>query len=150
MRKTMDDMPAIDPDSRRYDTGDDAFADDLAGNVATRRPSGARPGLYGIAQGQLLGLAEDGKAELVRNVATIAGIVREIATQVEGVGIEPFAGYVRQAADLVDELHGSVRDKSVEALIDDGRDLIRQQPEIAIAAAVIAGFLAARVLKARR
>lgn len=148
----MADMPAYDPDSHLAD-GENEFADDLAGNVygLAKSPgtAGARHGLYGIAQTQLLNLADSGKTELVRNIAGVVGIIRTVAKQVEGFGVEPYAGYARQAATLVDELHDNIAEKSVEALIDDGRDLIRQQPEIAIAAAVIAGFLGARLLKAR-
>jgi hypothetical protein len=148
----MADMPAYTPDDRPHDAGDDAFADAVAGNVhdlPVRHRAASGNALLGVAQSQLLGLAEGGKSELVRNIATIAGIVREVATQVQGLGVEPFAGYAAQAAALVDDLHASVRDRSVEDLIEDGRDLVRQQPEIAIAAAVIAGFVGARILKAR-
>lgn len=149
----MADMPAYAPDNRPDDAADNDFADDVAGNVyavaRSPRHGGAGNALIGVARNQLLGLAEGGKAELVRNIATIAGIVREVTTQVQNLGVEPFAGYAGQAADLVDDLHGLVRDKSVDDLIDDGRELVRQQPEIAIAAAVIAGFIGARILKAR-
>lgn len=148
----MADMPAYDPDSHLND-GENEFADDLAGNVygAARAPVGigARHGLYGIAQTQLLNLADSGKTELVRNIAGVVGMVRTVARQIEGFGVEPYAGYARQATSLVDELHDSITEKSVEELIEDGRALVRQQPEIAIAAAVIAGFLGARLLKAR-
>jgi hypothetical protein len=144
----MVDMPAYDPDSHRND-GADEFADDLAGNVYPAAKTGTRHGLYGIAQTQLLNLADSGKSELVRNIAGIVGLVHTVTSQVSGFGVEPYAGYARQAAALVDGLHDSIAEKSVEDLIDDGRALVRQQPEIAIAAAVLAGFLAARLVKAR-
>jgi cysteine synthase len=148
----MADMPAYDPDSHLND-GEDEFADELAGNVYAMSKSpgtaGTRHGLYGIAQTQLLNLADSGKTELVRNIAGVVGMIRTVAKQVEGFGVEPYAGYARQATSLVDELHDSIAEKSVEELIEDGRALVRQQPEIAIAAAVIAGFLGARLLKAR-
>jgi hypothetical protein len=144
----MADMPAYDPTERLDDPGDD-FADDLAGNVYPARRANAGRGLAGIARSQLFGLADGGKAELVRNIAGIVGLVRELASQVEGFGVEPMAGYARRASSLVDELHDSIAEKSVEALIDDGRALVRQQPEIAIAAALILGFVGARLLKAR-
>jgi len=144
----MSDKPAHDPDSHIGDV-EDAFADNLAGNVYAKPRVGSRHGLSGIAQTQLLNLAESGKIELVRNIAGIVGLVHTIAAQVEGFGVEPYANYARQAASLVDGLHDSIAEKTIEALIDDGRMLVRQQPEIAIAAAVITGFLAARLLKAR-
>ena len=147
----MANMPAYDPDSHLAD-GENEFADDLAGNVYGARAQGAggtRHGLYGIAQTQLLTLADSGKMELVRNVAGVVGLIRTVTKQVESFGVEPYAGYARQAAALVDDLHDSIAEKSVEELIEDGRALVRQQPEIAIAGAVIAGFFAARLFKAR-
>ena len=154
----MDDMPAFDPNDRSLDGGDAGFADAISGTDHRAAPGhfrsnvGARPGggLVGIAQSQLLGLAETGKADLVRNIGSIAALVGEVASQVDKVGIEPFAGYARRTTALVDDLHGSIRDKSVEDLIDDGRDLVRDNPEIAMVAAAIIGFLAARVVKAQR
>ncbi|MBC7505094.1 MAG: hypothetical protein H7267_05155 [Sandarakinorhabdus sp.] len=143
----MADMPAYDPDTA---PGYDSFADELAGNVyPTRNPADPPRGLYGVAHKQLFGLAEGGKAELVRNIGSIVTMVREIAGQIEGFGVEPFAGYARQASGVVSDIHDKLAEKSVEALIDDGRALVREQPEIAIAAAIITGFIGARLLKAR-
>ena len=143
----MADMPAYERDNN---VDDDAFADELAGNLYPNRSAGTPPrGLYGVAHKQFDGLAEGGKAELVRNIGTIANMVREIAGQVEGFGVEPFAGYARQASGIVSDIHTSFAEKSIDALIDDGRDLVRQRPEIAIVAAVAIGFIGARLLKAR-
>ena len=143
----MADMPAYERDNN---VDDDAFADELAGNLYPNRSAGTPPrGLYGVAHKQFYGLAEGGKAELVRNIGTIANMVREIAGQVEGFGVEPFAGYARQASGIVSDIHTSFAEKSIDALIDDGRDLVRQRPEIAIVAAVAIGFIGARLLKAR-
>ena len=143
----MADLPAYETDNS---VDDDAFADELAGNLYPNRTEGAPPrGLYGVAHKQFYGLAEGGKAELVRNIGTIATMVREIAGQVEGFGVEPFAGYARQASAIVNDIHTGFAEKSIDALIDDGRDLIRQRPEIAMVAAVAIGFIGARLFKAR-
>jgi hypothetical protein len=144
----MADMHAYVPDDPAANAGDD-FADDLAGNGYPVARRGTANGLLGLARNQVFGMADGGKAELVRNIAGIVGLVRELATQVEGFGIEPMASYARRTSTMVGELHDSIAAKSVEDLVDDGRDLVRQQPEIAIAAAVIIGFLGARLVKAR-
>ena len=144
----MADMTALHPVRPAGDI-DDEFADALAGNGDALLRSDSRRGLIGLATTQIFRLAEIGKTELVGNIAGIAGLVRGVTSQVENFGVEPFAGYARQAAELVDGLHNNIAEKSVEALIDDGRALVRQQPAIAIAAAVIAGFLASRLVKAR-
>lgn len=144
----MADMPAYNPDRDPSEVGDD-FAEAISGDATPRARTNMMQSLIGAGRGQVLGLADNGKAELVRNIAGIVGLVRELAAQVEGFGIEPFAGYARRTSGLVTELHDSVAEKSVEDLIEDGRALVRQQPEIAIAAAVILGFLGARLVKAR-
>jgi hypothetical protein len=104
-------------------------------------------GLIGYAESRLLELAEDGKTELVRSLDGLVSLAQEIAAQVESVGGGPFAGYARQAAGLVDELQGVLRDRPVGELLDDGRDLVRRQPAIAVGVAVVAGFIAARLFK---
>lgn len=155
----MDEMPAFDPHERSRNGGEAGFGDAIAGNAGlsdTPVGNGDRPasmrrtgGLVGIARSHFLEIAETGKSDLLRNVGSIAGLIRELAVQVESIGIEPLSHYARRTTALVDDLHGSVRDKSVEDLIDDGRELVRRNPEIAIVAAAIIGFLGARVLKAR-
>ena len=156
-------MPSFDPTAALADTGDD-FADDIAGETYTPRgrplgqpiphrgQTGARhagSGIVGVARSRLLGIADEGKAELLASLTSLVGLVREVASQVEGLGIEPLAGYARRASSVVDELHTSIADKSVEDLLDDGREIVRRQPEIAVAAAMIIGFLGARLLRAR-
>ena len=142
-------------DDYRGDGGDDAFADELAGNVFPgRKPSAARghsthQGLFGSAQTHLYDLAEGGKDDLMRNIASVTHIVRELAEQVEKLGFEPLSNYARQATSMVDTMHDSLAEKSIDDLIDDGRALVRQQPEIAVIAAVIIGYIGARLLKAR-
>lgn len=155
----MVDMPAYHPDDIIDAPGDDAFADELSGNLYHGGRSGrtsytasrAAPprGLYGIAQKQLFGMAEGGKAELLRNIGGLVTMIREITLQIDGYGVEPFAGYARQASDVVNDIHDSLAEKSIEALIDDGRALVRDRPEIAIVAAVLVGFIGARLVRAR-
>lgn len=159
----MADMPNFDPTAALADTGDD-FADDIAGETypPRGRPLGqpisnqgrtlsgaSQAGLVGAARSRLLGIADDGKTELLASLSNLVGLVREVAAQVEGLGIEPLAGYARRTSNVVDELHSSIAEKSVEDLLDDGRELVRRQPEIAVAAAMIIGFLGARLMKVR-
>jgi hypothetical protein len=48
---------------------------------------------------------------------------------------------------VISDLQQTLRDKPVAELLEDGRDVVRRQPGIAIGAAVAAGFIAARILK---
>lgn len=122
-----------------------ALEGDFAGADA---PGGLpRRGLMGIAETRLMGLAEDGKAEIVRNFADLVGLVQDIAREAENYGIAPISGTIRKASGVLEDWHDALRDKPVGELLDDGRDLIRARPEIAIGMATLAGFLAARLMK---
>ena len=155
----MADMPSFNPPAALADSGDD-FADDIVGEGYAARgralgqdmsaPENTGLGLVASARSKLLGIADEGKTELVHGLSNIVGLVREVASQVEGLGFEPLTGYARQASSLVDDLHSSIADKSVEDLIDDGRALVRRQPEIAVALAIVAGFVGARLLKVQK
>ncbi len=114
------------------------------------RRAGIAGNLTGIAQNRLLGLAEDGKSELLKSLDGLFVLVEELAGRVEQVGGGPFAGYARQAVGLIGEIKDGLADKPVEELIEDGRTLVRESPGLAIGIAVAAGFLVARIVKAGR
>ncbi len=121
------------------DTPDD---DDAEPMPAPRR------GLMGIVEDRLLGLAEAGKAELVGSLAGLVDLVHELAGHAETTAGGTLGGYPRQAADRIAALQAHLRDRPVIELLDDGRDLVRRSPGIALAAALAAGFVAARIAKA--
>lgn len=106
-----------------------------------------RAGVFGNAQNRLFEVAEDGKAELVRSFDGLVMLAHEIAARVESVGGSPVSALVRQAAGVIEGWQGTLRDRPVEHLLDDGRDFIRHSPRVAIGVAVIAGFVAARLIK---
>ena len=114
--------------------------------------SPARPALaanlVGNAQTRLLGLAEEGKHELAGSIDNLVALARQIADGIDGFGGGSIAAFSHDAADRLAALQTTLRDTPVEELIDEGRALVRRQPEIAIGVALVAGFLAARVIKA--
>lgn len=113
--------------------------------MPARRPA---QGLYGFAESRLMDLAEDGKSELVRNVDGLVAMVQELAAKVDSAGGGMIGGYAHQAADMLADLQATLRDKPVTELLEDGRDLIRRSPGLAVGVAVVAGFAAARLVKA--
>jgi ElaB/YqjD/DUF883 family membrane-anchored ribosome-binding protein len=54
-----------------------------------------------------------------------------------------YAGSINGIADALEQ-------KSVEELVEDGRELVRSQPAVAVGVAIAIGFLAGRMLKAAR
>lgn len=109
----------------------------------------ARPatGLMGAAQSRLLDLAEDGKSELAKSFDGLVSLANELAARVDSVGVAPLASYAWQAAGLLRDMQQGLRDRPVDDLLDDGRALIREQPGVAVGVAVVAGFIAARLVK---
>ncbi len=132
-----------------HPTLDDAGDFDSDGNLVTVGPAGRdrRAGLLSAAEARLLELAEDGKSELVRGFDGFVLLAHEFAATVDSKAGGPVAGYLRQAAQMLTEFQDTLRDKPVEELLDDGRAIIRRSPQAAIGVAVVAGFLAARIVK---
>lgn len=144
-------LPHDDDFSGGSFAGSDADYDGASytdGEVMNTHRSSQRKGLYGVVENKLFGLAENGKAEIANSFQGIVEIVREMASRVEGLGGGPVAAYANEAVELLDDLHAQLRDKPVDELLDDGRELIRTSPGVAIGVAVFAGFIAARLVKA--
>jgi hypothetical protein len=125
-----------------------ANAQSTTPDIEIVREGGRGSGLFANAEARLLEIAEDGKAELVKGFDGLLAMVQELAANVDSVGGGAFAEYAHSAADLISDLQTSLRDKPVAELLDDGRDIIRRQPGIAIGIAVAAGFITARIIKA--
>jgi ElaB/YqjD/DUF883 family membrane-anchored ribosome-binding protein len=117
-----------------FDTAKRAFGDTAA---SFTEQATARARDY-TAQGK------DRAVEALDGVATLVG---DAAVQVSEKLGEQYGGYVRQAADAVSGLAGSLRQKDPDELIDDARNLVRNSPAVAIAAAAAVGFVLARVVK---
>lgn len=128
---------------------DQGLHDDLDIDSGVASQSGRSLGLFGVAQSRLLELADDGKSELVRGFDGLVTLANELAARIDSTAGGSFGDYAWQAANLLGDIQKGLRDKPVEDLLDDGRSLIRQSPAIAVGASVIAGFLVARLFKAR-
>lgn len=94
------------------------------------------------------GFADEGKAQVTATLDGLVTTVRDLAAKLEGSGAAPFARYLHQAADTVAGWSASVRDKSVDDLMDDTRTLVRTSPAIAVGASIAAGFVLSRLVKA--
>lgn len=88
-----------------------------------------------------------GKDRAVEALDNVAGLVGDAAAQVSDRLGEQYGGYIQQAAEAVGGLANTLREKDADELFDDARNLVRNSPGIAIAAAAAVGFLIARVVK---
>jgi ElaB/YqjD/DUF883 family membrane-anchored ribosome-binding protein len=92
--------------------------------------------------------AEQGKARASEGLDSVAKMIGDGAAQIDGALGGVYGDYVRRAAGAVSDFSDTLRDKDVDELIDDARDLVRRSPAIAIGAAAAAGFVLARIIKA--
>lgn len=104
--------------------------------------------LRGQATDRARNAAETGKTRATETIDGFARAVHEAAGNLEQQVNPQIAQYAHRAADALDSLSESLRNKSVDDLIDDARDFARRSPAVAIGAAVAVGFALSRFLKA--
>lgn len=92
--------------------------------------------------------ADEGKARASAGLDSVAKMISDSASTIDDKLGAAYGDYARKAGDAMAEFSASLRDKDVEELFDDARDLVRRSPAIAIGAAAAAGFVIARIVKA--
>jgi hypothetical protein len=90
--------------------------------------------------------ADDAKAQ---GGAQIAGVSRAAHKAADELSRElpQAAGFIRAAADRLDQASAALRERSVEELLSGFNGFARRQPAAAFAGSVLAGFALARFLK---
>ena len=104
--------------------------------------------LKGQAAEKARSYAEEGKARASAGLESVAKMIGDSASQIDEKLGATYGDYARRAADAVSGFSGSLRDKQVDDLISEARDLVRRSPALAIGAAAAAGFVIARIIKA--
>ncbi|WP_439545645.1 hypothetical protein [Sandarakinorhabdus sp.] len=129
------------------------WAEDLTSQVVpSRRGSGSgRNALADFARSRLVGLVEDARDTLVGQVRSLKSIADQITDTIGGslgdTG-EPFTRMIGNATGAIDNVADALAEKSVEELVEEGRELVRAQPVVAVGLAIAIGFLAGRFMKA--
>lgn len=104
--------------------------------------------LRGQATDRARSAAEQGKTRATETISGLSRAVHDAAGSLEQQVNPQVAQYAHRAADALDSLSESLRNKSVDELVDDARNFARRSPAVAIGAAVAVGFALARFLKA--
>ncbi|WBO21257.1 hypothetical protein [Sphingomonas abietis] len=104
--------------------------------------------LKGQATDKAREYADEGKARASAGLDSVAKMIGDSAAQIDEKLGSAYGDYARKAGDAVAGFSASLRDKDVEELFDDARNLVRGSPAIAIGAAAAAGFVIARIIKA--
>jgi ElaB/YqjD/DUF883 family membrane-anchored ribosome-binding protein len=103
--------------------------------------------LRGQAGDKLRTVADDGKERATTLLDDVAGIIEDAARSIdERLGGE-YGDYAHRASSAVAGFAGRVREKSVDDIVDDTRDIVRTSPAVAIAAAAVVGFALMRVVR---
>jgi ElaB/YqjD/DUF883 family membrane-anchored ribosome-binding protein len=142
--------PALPPELP-VDAGD--WGDDWEDN-ATRPARRGGLGLHtlaDLARPRLTGLVEDARDHLVaqvRSLKSLADVFTGPLSQALGANAEPVNRFIGQATGTIDSIADALAEKSVDELVDDGRELVRAQPVVAVGLAIAIGFLVGRIAKA--
>ncbi len=109
--------------------------------------SGIAGSLIGVAERQLLAVATDGKASLIASIGAVVTGIEDIAGRLDGPAA-PLADMMKSAADSIAGIAQDLDSRSIPELIEDGRQLVRDQPAVAVGLAAGIGFLLVRLVKA--
>lgn len=104
--------------------------------------------LRGQATDRARTAAEQGKTRATETLDGLAQAVHQAAGSLEQQVNPQIAQYAHRAADALDSFSASLRNKSVDELVDDAAQFARRSPAVAIGAAVALGFALSRFLKA--
>lgn len=133
-------------------------ADDTGGNAQGGAQGGsgggirqqlteARGKIGEQASDKVRGLAEMGKERAGGALDQLAQMLTDAAGQVDGKLGAQYGQYARTAAEQVQGFSASVRDKDLDELLNDAREVVRKSPAVAIGAAAAIGFVLARLIQ---
>jgi hypothetical protein len=103
--------------------------------------------LKGQAGDKLRGFADDGKDRTTNLLDDISAVIEDAANSIEQRLGADYGDYAHRAADAVSSFSGRMRQKSVDDRVDDGRQIVRKSPAVAIAAAAVVGFALMRLVR---
>jgi hypothetical protein len=87
------------------------------------------------------------KDKATDGLGSVAQAVRQSTQQLRDQQHDTLAGYVEQAADQIDRLSKTLRNKDVGELFEDAQRLARRNPSLFIGSAFVLGVVGARFLK---
>ena len=100
----------------------------------------------GAVMDQARHLAEEQKAATADNVVRLSRAVHGAADQL-GQELPQASGYIHSAADRLQSISKTLRERSVEDMVAGLGNFARRQPVAAFAGALLAGFALSRFLK---
>lgn len=127
-----------------------------SGDLASRGPEEAAPGEVREKTDELLeaarrrgrGLLDRQKDAAVEELHSVADVMHDAARQFEERREGGIASGVDKAAEYVEKVSSTLRDRDLEDLLYDAEDALRRKPAVFLGAAAVVGFALGRFLRA--
>ena len=94
------------------------------------------------------GLLHRQKLAAVEELSSVAGVMKDAAAKLETTDEARVGTYVRKAADFVDGLSCTLRERELEDLVHGAEGVIRERPALGLGLSAAAGFVIGRMLRA--
>ncbi|QPC99928.1 hypothetical protein IRL76_05170 [Qipengyuania soli] len=95
-------------------------------------------------------LATEGKVKAGEGLRALSRVVNENAQEVDDRLGAKYGDYARSASRTLDGYAAKLDEKTVDDLVEDGREFVRKSPGTAIGIAAIAGFFLSRLFRRSR
>jgi hypothetical protein len=126
-------------------------ADEVVGAAGTpQAQQTASGGIAGKVKERATAQLSTQKDRATDSLGSVASAVRQTGQRLREEQNETVAQYVEKAADQLDRLSSSLREKDVTELLQDAQRLARRQPALFIGGSFAVGLIAARFLKSSR
>lgn len=149
---TFDPVPMTDGDvsASPEAIGADPAKDGAAGGFTSAKQAffDKTSELRGQAGDKARSYAEEGKAKASDALGQLSQMLSDAAAQVDEKLGAQYGQYARGAAERVQGFSASIEETSIDDMVEQAREFVRQSPAIAIGAAAAVGFVLARVLGA--
>jgi ElaB/YqjD/DUF883 family membrane-anchored ribosome-binding protein len=93
------------------------------------------------------GFAEGGKDRTTQLLEDLSEIIHDAARSIDDRLGDQYGEYAHKAGDVVANLSGNLREKSLEDLVEGTRSIVRKSPAITVGTAALLGFVLVRLVK---
>ena len=104
--------------------------------------------LFEVARRRGRGLLDRQRTTAAEELTSFADVMHDAARKFEEKDEAGVGGYVQKAADYVERLSSTLREKNLEEMLREGESLFRKHPGIALGVTGVLGFAIGRFLRA--
>lgn len=105
-------------------------------------------GIKDQATGKARDYAAIGKDKTAAGLDSVTRLMDDAVGAIDDKVGAQYGDYARKAASAVANVATTLRTRDVDELLEDARSVVRKSPALAIGAAVVAGFVIARLVRA--